>query len=836
MSDSDEKLAGLLRHLAQNSARKASAASKAEVTKTKPIETLHSNQVETNRMPSGITNSAIVARQKDQLVKYIGHFCDHGDGTVTDTRTGLMWMREREVSKVGVIEALAIRKEFAGYGDWRLPTLAELKSINWNDYILCFAKPVAGFYWSCTKQKTADSYDSWYAIISSTGSVGAGNPSTGVEYVRLVRLGTFAINTTTCGPGSGTISRVLNSGHKCGESDVDGYVKSSVVTLIARPTVGSIFKRWHGDARGQGATCTVTMDCPKDVSAEFAALETFSLTTISTGKGTGVIEPSLVAAQYFEGTNVTLTAIANAGSKFECWQGDATGQSAACSITMDSIKIVAAKFVALDTFSLTTIATGTGSGDIERSRVATQYVDGTRVILTARPNVGSKFKCWHGDATGPRSTCGVTMDSIKSVSAEFVALENFSLITFSTGTGTGKIERSPAAKEYLEDTKVTLAARANVGSKFRCWHGNAKGTANTCTVTMDSAKNVSAEFVALESFDLAVTATGTGRGRIKRDIDSPSYFADTEVTLIALAEEGSIFNGWHGDVDMLDDAITVTMNSAYSISAEFVQLDIADTEIAVELVSITKQEVKRDQYATVFRLMLRNNSDRQVRIRVPLTSYVSQSGQTTEQSSWAAGLVNGSKGVTLSAGTFCEVGLVHFKGPAKGDRLYVNVDQIQPTVRVFFTFQCTGDWDEFLLINSSIERQGDAPSSKASHPGMASALKRIESLESTLAEVLRRLDAIQRGLPLASRNNPSNQTGPVQTLSEVLAWVAEHERISVAELRAKLLPLDLLPGAVMDELNERALDLAGEIALTQVGDEVVVNSAVFDEVLANWDK
>lgn len=80
----------------------------------------------------------------------------------------------------------------------------------------------------------------------------------------------------------------------------------------------------------------------------------------------------------------------------------------------------------------------------------------------------------------------------------------------------------------------------------------------------------------------------------------------------------------------------------------------------------------------------------------------------------------------------------------------------------------------------------------------------------------------------------SDQTRAVRSLFEVWEWVAKHERIGIAELRARLLPLDLLPSSSLDDLNERALNLTGEIALAQIGNEVLVTKVIFDEVLANW--
>ncbi|MFH1718532.1 MAG: DUF1566 domain-containing protein, partial [Planctomycetota bacterium] len=56
---------------------------------------------------------------------------DNGDGTVTDRATGLMWMRADSGKAMNWAKALeyAADLEFAGYDDWRLPSVKELQSV-----------------------------------------------------------------------------------------------------------------------------------------------------------------------------------------------------------------------------------------------------------------------------------------------------------------------------------------------------------------------------------------------------------------------------------------------------------------------------------------------------------------------------------------------------------------------------------------------------------------------------------------------------------------------------------------------------------------------------------
>jgi tetratricopeptide (TPR) repeat protein len=60
-------------------------------------------------------------------------FVDNGDGTITDNRTGLMWQKSGssrvKTWKRARTYVKRLNKGFAGYSDWRLPTIDELASL-----------------------------------------------------------------------------------------------------------------------------------------------------------------------------------------------------------------------------------------------------------------------------------------------------------------------------------------------------------------------------------------------------------------------------------------------------------------------------------------------------------------------------------------------------------------------------------------------------------------------------------------------------------------------------------------------------------------------------------
>jgi len=65
---------------------------------------------------------------------FANDFVDNGDATVTDRATGLMWQRSGSQRSLTIKRATSyIRKlnksRFAGYSDWRLPSIDELASL-----------------------------------------------------------------------------------------------------------------------------------------------------------------------------------------------------------------------------------------------------------------------------------------------------------------------------------------------------------------------------------------------------------------------------------------------------------------------------------------------------------------------------------------------------------------------------------------------------------------------------------------------------------------------------------------------------------------------------------
>jgi len=85
------------------------------------------------------------------------HLVDNGDGTITDTNTGLIWQKQSLASTTNWEGALNYCENLtlADYDEWRLPNIKELQSIaeygDWNPAIDTeYFTGVLGEYWSST--------------------------------------------------------------------------------------------------------------------------------------------------------------------------------------------------------------------------------------------------------------------------------------------------------------------------------------------------------------------------------------------------------------------------------------------------------------------------------------------------------------------------------------------------------------------------------------------------------------------------------------------------------------------------------------------------------------
>jgi hypothetical protein len=126
-------------------------------------------------------------------------------------------------------------------------------------------------------------------------------------------------------------------------------------------------------------------------------------------------------------------------------------------------------------------------------------------------------------------------------------------------SGPGTVARSPDQASYAPGTVVTLTAVPTGAGGFVGWSGDASGTANPLTVTMDRNRAITANFS-----ETAVTITIQGEGTVSRSPDRPAYLVGEQVTLTAVPARWFGFAQWGDGVTANPRVITIGANNNYT--------------------------------------------------------------------------------------------------------------------------------------------------------------------------------------------------------------------------------------------------------------------------------
>ncbi|MEM9259732.1 MAG: carbohydrate-binding domain-containing protein, partial [Bacteroidota bacterium] len=340
------------------------------------------------------------------------------------------------------------------------------------------------------------------------------------------------------------------------------YPAGTVVTLTASADAGYSFDNWSGDLSGSNNPIQITMDGNKNVTANFTTAPNNYTLDVTALNGSVSLSPA--GGTYASGTTVTLTAQPDAGFNFASWAGDLSGSSNPTTIVMDGNKAVTANF---------TPDGGSGGGDISiRARgnageetmelrlddvtVATWTLttalddfvysgySGNQNIKVAHVNDGLNSQgvdknlfvdyiivdgtTYQTETSATREGCGDPQWIWCNGYFDFGNIEgggnpNY---TLDISAINGSVSLSPAGGSYPAGTVVTLTATADAGFNFTDWSGDANGSSNPITIVMDGDKSVTANFSAIPTYTLGITANN---GTISLSPSGGIYQAGTVV-------------------------------------------------------------------------------------------------------------------------------------------------------------------------------------------------------------------------------------------------------------------------------------------------------------------
>jgi len=359
------------------------------------------------------------------------------------------------------------------------------------------------------------------------------------------------------------------------------YAMGATVTVTATPNVGYVFVSWtengtvvspviaaksgnnviSGKEVSTSSSYQFTMTGARTLTANFAVivLGNFAINLSSNPAAGGTTSGN---GTFVENSVKTVSATANTGYTFTNWiEGGliVSTNSTFILAPLTTNRTLVANFL-INSYNLTVNAV---NGTVAKNPNQTSFNYGTSVILTPTPNTGYTFTSWSGDATGNANPLTVNMVTDKTITANFT-IAAYTLVVISTN---GVVVANPVQATYNYGSTVQLTATANAGYTFTSWSGDATGSTNPLTVTMNSNKNITANYTAVvPTYTLNVTAVN---GIVVKNPNLASYASGASVILTATANTGYVFTGWSGDATGTVSPVTVIMNANKNVTANF---------------------------------------------------------------------------------------------------------------------------------------------------------------------------------------------------------------------------------------------------------------------------
>ena len=417
------------------------------------------------------------------------------------------------------------------------------------------------------------------------------NESADIDWIEITAVG---------GPPQYTVSTTAN-----GSGSVAGggtYDEGTVISLTATPDTGHQFDGWSGDASGTNNPLTVTVDADKAITGNFSLIPvTYNLTT--TVVGSGSVSPA--SGTFDEGTVVSLTATPDAGFSFSGWSGDATGSTNPLSVTMDSDKNITATFTSTggggdEVHNFTESGTSSSfysiSGNLSTTKGTVIYqgltltqclkIESSTLITFTTTQAGDLTLVFNDgyngginvDGTSHSASSGILVLTLQAGSHNITKdnVANLFYMSLSYGnpptqytvtTSTNGNGAVSGGGTYNEGTVISLVATPDSGYQFDNWTGDATGSSNPLSVTVDANKSITANFSVATPGQFSLSTTIVGSGSVSPA--SGTFSEGTVVSITASPASGWSFVGWSGDASGNTNPLSLTMDSNKSITATF---------------------------------------------------------------------------------------------------------------------------------------------------------------------------------------------------------------------------------------------------------------------------
>jgi uncharacterized repeat protein (TIGR02543 family) len=294
----------------------------------------------------------------------------------------------------------------------------------------------------------------------------------------------------------GKFAVVLSSSPVAGGTTIGSgsYDPGSSVTVTATTNTGYTFVNWtdNGNIVSTSSSYQFALSSNRTLVANFRVVPATQVAlNLSSSPAAGGTTTG--AGSFTAGTSVTVSAAANANYTFVNWTDNGVIASTSPSYTfaLNANRTLVANF-ALNIYTLSLSANPAAGGTTSGGG---PFNAGTSVTATATANPGYTFVNWTdgGTAVSTNTSYTFVLNANRTLVANFVA-NSFTLNVTATN---GSVVKNPNQATYNSGSTVVLTATPNTGYVFSSWSGDATGSTNPLTVTMNANKNITANFTAV---------------------------------------------------------------------------------------------------------------------------------------------------------------------------------------------------------------------------------------------------------------------------------------------------------------------------------------------------
>lgn len=364
-----------------------------------------------------------------------------------------------------------------------------------------------------------------------------------------------------------TVASPVGSGTTTGDG---AYLPGDSVTVSATALPGYRFMNWtdNNAVVSTQASHTFTIDINHSLIANFVPdVPQWTIATLATPLAGGT---TVGDGTRDEGSNVTVTATANAGYTFTNWTegGTVVSTSTSYAFTVAADRVLVANFSALPTFTISASATPSAGGSTSG---AGNYLSGSSATLTATANPGYVFSKWTS-GNNQVSTSAVhtfTVSSTKTYVANFIVAGTQQTIAASASPLRGG--SVSGGGNYAAGDSATLIANANPGYVFSKWleGSTTVSTSPSYTFTVTTNHTLTAKFT--EAFVVSTSSSPSIGGTT--EMDSLTYKSNETAKASAFPAAGYTFVNWteNGAVVSTSNTYSFKVTANRALVANFTQ-------------------------------------------------------------------------------------------------------------------------------------------------------------------------------------------------------------------------------------------------------------------------